>query len=57
MGCPSIQNMKHLLRQRLIRKCPVTVEDVNITEKIFGPDIGALKGKTIRSKPIHVKKI
>ena len=24
--------------------------------KIFGPDIGALKGKTIRSKPIHVKK-
>ena len=29
-------------------KCPVTVEDVNIMEKIFGPDVATLKGKTTR---------
>ena len=29
----------------------MTVEDVNIAEKIFGPDMGTLKGKTTRRKP------
>jgi hypothetical protein len=34
-----------------IRKNPVTIEDVNISEAIFGPDIGGIQGKTTRSKP------
>jgi hypothetical protein len=34
------------LEADIIKNCPVTVKDVNIAEKIFGPDIGALKGKT-----------
>ena len=33
----------------------MTVEDVNISEKIFGPDMGTLKGKTTRRKPKPVK--
>jgi hypothetical protein len=33
----------------------VTAEDVNIAEKIFGADIGALKGKNTRSRPTPVK--
>jgi hypothetical protein len=28
-----------------IKNLPVTIEYINLVEKIFGPDIGALKGK------------
>ena len=36
--------------------CPVTTEDVDNAEKIFGPDIGTMKGKTTRRNPTPVKK-
>ena len=35
------------------RTAPVTVQAVDVAEKIWGKDIAALKGKTTRSKP-HV---
>jgi hypothetical protein len=34
-----------------IRNNPVTIEDVNLSGAIFGPDIGGIQGKTTRSKP------
>jgi hypothetical protein len=37
-----------------INNLPVTIEDINLAEKMFGPDIGALKGKTTRSNPSPV---
>ena len=43
-----------ILDQKLISNCPCTSKDVKIAEKIFGPDIGSLKGKTVRSKPNKV---
>ena len=55
VGCPTVENFKHILRQNIIKNCPVTVEDVNIAEKIFGPDIGALKGKSTRRRPTPVR--
>jgi hypothetical protein len=55
VGCPTVENFKHILRQNIIKNCPVTVEDVNNAERIFGPDIGALKGKTTLKQPIRVK--
>ena len=55
MGCPSIRNMKLALRQKLIQNCPVTVDDVNIAEQIYGGDIGTLKGKNTRRKPTKVR--
>jgi hypothetical protein len=37
-----------------IRNCPVMAEDVNIAEKIFGPDMSSLKGKSTRQKATPV---
>jgi hypothetical protein len=36
----------------IITNNPVTTDDIKIAEKMFGPDIGAIKGKTTSCKPI-----
>jgi hypothetical protein len=50
-----MNNFKLLLRMNVIQNCPVTVEDVNISEKIFGPDMSSLKVKSTRRKPKPVR--
>jgi hypothetical protein len=55
VGCPTVANFKHILRQNIIKNCPVTADDVNIAEKIFDADIGALNGKNTRSRLTPVK--
>ena len=37
-----------------IKNLPITLDDINIAEQIFGPDVGALKGKTTRQQPAAV---
>jgi hypothetical protein len=54
MGHPSVADLKAALRMNLIRDVPVTTKDIEIAEKIFGPDISSLKGKTTRKKPVPV---
>ena len=54
MGNPSTQDILAILRMNLVKDCPVTVQDVKLAEKIFGPDIGTIKGKTTRRKPLPV---
>jgi hypothetical protein len=54
-GTPAVNNFKPLLWMNVFQNCPVTVEDVNISEKIFGPDISSLKGKSARRKPKPVR--
>ena len=51
LGCPSIESFKHALRTNLIKNCPVTTQDAINAEKIYGPDVGAIKGKTTRKPP------
>ena len=51
LGTPSTHNFKSIVRSKTIKECPVTLEHIEIAEQIFGPDIGALKGKTTRRKP------
>jgi hypothetical protein len=55
VGTPTMNNLKPLLLMNVIQNCPVAVEDVNISEKIFGPDMSSLKGKSTRRKPKHPK--
>jgi hypothetical protein len=55
VATPTVNNFKSLLRMNVIQYCPVTVEDVNISEKIFGPDMSSLKGKPTRCKPKPVR--
>ena len=38
----------------LIKNSEITLEDVDLAEKTFGPNISLLKGKTTRKRPIPV---
>ena len=53
LGDPSPQDLKAIMTQNLIKDIPITVQDVNLVMEIFGPDMGSLRGKTTRKKPIQ----
>jgi hypothetical protein len=55
VGCPTLLNFKHIICQGIFKNCPVTVVDVDVAKKIFGPDLGSLKGKSTRHPPARVK--
>jgi hypothetical protein len=54
MGTPTVDDLKAMIRMNLIRNNVVTTEDVNLATKAYGPDVGAIKGKTTRTKPTPV---
>jgi hypothetical protein len=39
VGAPTMDDFKSLLWMNIIKNCPVTAEDVNIAEKMFGPQM------------------
>jgi hypothetical protein len=49
VGFPSPKDFKKMVRSNLIQNCPVTPNDINTADKIFGPNIASLKGETIRN--------
>ena len=51
VGRPSDKDLIKILKGSSLPNCPVTPRDVLIANKLFGPDIGALKGKTTRRGP------
>ncbi|KMZ58833.1 hypothetical protein ZOSMA_7339G00010, partial [Zostera marina] len=52
---PSMNDFRWMVRHNQIKDCPVTVADIDVAEKIWGKNIAALKGKTVRQKPEPVK--
>ena len=54
IGRPSMRDYIHYVENNLIPNCPVTRRDIVAAEHIIGPDIGSLKGKTTRRRPIGV---
>ena len=54
VGHPSTQDLKSIVKSNLIVNCPVTAEDIDRAEKIYGPSVPILKGKTTRQNPLTV---
>ena len=54
LGTPTTTDLKAMLRMNLIRNCDVKTEDVNLAEKVYGPDLGNIKGKSTRNKPAPI---
>ena len=53
IGALNVKNFKGMLRSNQMRICPVTEKDTDLAEKIFGPDVTALKGKSVHATPNH----
>jgi hypothetical protein len=47
---PSTKDFKWVIRKNQIKDCPVMIQYIDITTKIWGKNIAALKGKTTLSK-------
>jgi hypothetical protein len=54
MALPSFRDYEYMLAHKLILNCPVTYADAKRADAIYGKDVGALAGRTIRSKPLRV---
>jgi hypothetical protein len=52
---PSLPDYKWILRSGQVDECPVSMEDAEIAQKIWGPSIASLKGKTVCTKAVPVK--
>jgi hypothetical protein len=50
LSYPSKKYFKWVIRSNQIKDCPVTIQDNDVTTKIWGKNIAVLKGKTARSK-------
>ena len=51
VGRPSDKDFIRILKTNSLPNCPVTPRDVMVANKLFGPDVGALNGKTTCRNP------
>ncbi len=52
---PTEKEFAGMMNERLLTNCPVTVRDVDNANRIFGPDLANLRGKTTRTKPERIR--
>jgi len=55
MGRPTSEVLIDALKRGAILDCPLTVHDVRRMEKIYGKELGSIKGKTTRSTPSAIR--
>ena len=48
IGRPSTQAFIKIVNNNQLPNCPIKSCDIMVAEKIFGPDVGSLKGKTVQ---------
>jgi hypothetical protein len=51
VGYSSPRDFKNMFRSNMIKNCPITPANIAAANKIFGPDVASLKGKTTRTNP------
>jgi hypothetical protein len=54
IGRPSHATFVKMIRENQLDGCPITVDDANRALQIYGPDLAALRGKTVRRQIDHV---
>jgi len=52
---PTDKEFKGVVCEKLITNCPITVQDAENANLIFGPDLANLRGEMIRTKPEQVR--
>jgi hypothetical protein len=55
VGNPTECKFAGMVHEKLIANCPITVCNDDNANRIFGPDLANLRGKTTRTKPEHVR--
>ena len=50
VGRPSAADFERMVRGNMLKKIPISVTDIKNGHIIFGPNIGSLRGKTVRKK-------
>ena len=53
-GAPIVADLKAVMRMNLKKDCKANAEDVSSAKRECGPDVGSLKVKSARSKPVRV---
>jgi hypothetical protein len=57
IGRPWTRNYTNIVDGGMIRNCPLVRADVSAAEDILGPNLGSLKGKTVRQKNMWAKSV
>lgn len=55
IGRPSARDHLNIVKGNLLKNCPFVREDVMAAEDLFGPNLGSLKGKTVRQSGDQVR--
>ena len=55
IGRPNTSQFIKIVSSNQIPNCPITVQDIKNAEFIWGPELGCLKGKTVRNVSPQVK--
>ena len=50
IGRPSTRDYVKIVEGGMLQNCPVSRQDIATAEDIFGPNLGSLKGKTVRHR-------
>ena len=45
MGTPTVDDLKEMIWMNITKNNMVTMDDINLATKAYGPDVGEVKGK------------